>query len=68
MTTKRSKNMLNTVVKISQSLIEHHLQKNTNKILVKLRIIKTNKIFYSLLKNYIIIHVHVYVFIKLYLQ
>ena len=28
MTTKRSKNMLNTIVKISQSLIEHHLQEN----------------------------------------
>jgi len=28
MTTKRSKNMLNTIVKISQSLIAHHLQKN----------------------------------------
>jgi len=27
MTTKRSKNILNTIVKISQSLIEHHLQK-----------------------------------------
>jgi len=26
MTKKRSKNMLNTIVKISQSLIEHHLQ------------------------------------------
>jgi len=28
MATKRSKNMLNTIVKISQSLIEHHLQKH----------------------------------------
>jgi len=28
MTSKRSKNMLNTIVKLSQSLIEHHLQKN----------------------------------------
>jgi len=45
MTTKRSTNMLNTIVKISQSLNEHHLQKITYKILVKLKIIKTNKIF-----------------------
>ena len=43
MTTKRSKNMLNTIVKISQSLIKHHLQKITYKILVKLRIIKQIK-------------------------
>ena len=57
MTTKRSKNMLNTIVKISQSLIEHHLQKNTYKILVKLGII-TNFI----LNSYKELYIHVYVF------
>jgi len=29
MTTKRSKNMLNTIVKISQSLLEHHFKKKS---------------------------------------
>ena len=32
MTTKRSKNMLNTIVKISQCLIERHSQKSHTNI------------------------------------
>ena len=50
MTTKRSKNMLNTIVKISQSLIEHHLHENH----IQKKILITFKELY--------IHVHVYVF------
>jgi len=45
MATKRSTNMLNAIVNISQSLIEHHLQKKNilYKILVKLRALKQIK-------------------------
>jgi len=45
MTTKEIKEHVEHNCKISQSLIEHHLQKVTYKILVKLRIIKQMKSF-----------------------